>query len=299
MTTVSIRNDMTALRDFLESDKYTKVNPQEKLLITAINYMNNNENVMTALLVLKEALNEEEGWLMKILQEHQNDEAYVTAYNVCVRIYTSIQFMSGDSHAPNQPTHGEWHVVDFNDEDDESRAVEIQSYCDFKLSCTIYTNFLVSQFDEDLKKKYPGTQEAIMDMFATYPYGDKLLAFDTIPQTTERTVRYHTSYLRNSATDHYTRSWLLANVHVAMQQLQEYKNTFFEQFMEVSRERHTRLYESLLLEYETWEALALGKAGFKIPFRHIQKRESTGRRPGPQNSRLPQLLEELKAYRFD
>jgi len=293
MATVTLSNDMTALREFLESDKYTKVNPQEKLLISAINYMHKNKNVRTALLVLKEALNEEDGWLMKILQEHKNDEAYVSAFNVCVRIYTSIQFMSGDSHAPNQPTHGEWHVVDFNDVVDESRAVELMAYCEFQLSCTVYTNFLMSQFDEELENKYPGTLEAIMDMFATYPKGDQLLAFDTEPQTTERTVRYHTSYFRNSPTDHYTRTWLLANVHVAMQQLQEYKNTFFEQFMEVSRERHTRLYESLLLEYETWEALALGKAGFKIPFRHIQKRDCTGK------TTLHALLEELKAYRFD
>jgi hypothetical protein len=197
--------------------------------------------------------------------------------------------MSGDSHAPNQPTHGEWHVVDFNDKVDESRAVEIQSYCDLKVSCTIYTNFLISKFDEELDNKYPGTQESIMDMFATYPKGDQLLAFNTnYPQTTERTVRYHTSYFTNSTTDHYTRSWLLANVRVTMQQLQEYKNTFFEQFMEVSRERHTRLYESLLLEYQTWETLALGKAGFKIPFRQIQKRDCTG------NTTLHALLEELR-----
>jgi hypothetical protein len=287
MTTVSMRNDMTALREFLKSAKYTKVNPKEELLISAINYMHKNKNVETALLILKEALNEEDGWFMKILQKHKNDEAYVSAYNVCVRIYTSIKFMSGDSHAPNQPTHGEWHYVDFNDEVDMSRAMEIQAYCDLKVSCTNYINFLISQFDEELQNKYPGTEEAIMDMFATYPTGDNLLKFSTkYPQTTERTVRYHTSYFTDSTTDHYTRSWLLANVRVAMQQLQEYKNTLFEQFMEVSRERHTRLYESLLLEYQTWEPLAI--AGFNIQFPQIQKRECSG------NKNLDALLEELR-----
>jgi hypothetical protein len=286
MTTVSIRNDMTALREFLESDNYTKVNPQEKLLISAINYMHKNKNVRVALLVLKEALNEEEGWLMKILQEHKNDEAYVSAWHVCMRIYTSIQFMSGDSHAPNQPTHGEWHVVDFNDVVDESRAVELMAYCEFQVSYTVYTNFLMSQFDEELENKYPGTLEAIMDVFATYPKRDQLLAFDTIPQTTERSVRYHTSYFTNSTTDHYSRSWLLANVPVVMHQLQQYKDTLFDEFLEISRERHTRLHERLLLEYQTWEPLA--DAGFKLQFPQIQKRECTG------NKNLDALLEELR-----
>jgi hypothetical protein len=274
---------MTSLREFLKSANYTKVNPQEELLISAINYMHKNKNVRAALLVLKEALNEEEGWLMKILQEHKNNEAYVSAWNVCVRIYTSIQFMSGDSHAPNQPTHGEWHVVDFNDEVDTSRAVELQAYSEFKVSCTVYTNFLMSQFDAELENKYPGTLEAIMDMFATYPKGDQLLAFDTIPQTTERTVRYHTSYFTNSTTDHYSRSWLLANVPVVMHQLQKYKDTLYDEFLEISRERHTRLYERLLFEYQKWEPLA--DAGFNIQFPQIQKRECTG------NKNLDALLE--------
>ena len=60
-----------------------------------------------ALVVLKAALNEEKGWLMKVLQEHKIEAAFVDAWDVCVRIYTSIRFLTGDSEAPRQPTYGE------------------------------------------------------------------------------------------------------------------------------------------------------------------------------------------------
>jgi hypothetical protein len=252
--------------------------------------MHKNKNVRAALLVLKESLNEEDGWLMKILQEHKNDEAYVSAWNVCVRIYTSIQFMSGDSHAPNKPTHGEWHVVDFNDEDDESRAVEIQSYCDFMLSCTIYRNFLVSRLDGELEKTHPGTLDAIMVMFTTYPRADQLLAFDMAFDSNQQSTQgvcYHTSYFTYSTTDHYSRSWLLANVRVVMQQLEKYKDTLFNDFPTTSRERHTRLYNTLLAEHKAWDTLA--RAHFQPQFKKRQTREVTGH-----GTNLQALLEELR-----
>jgi hypothetical protein len=107
MSTFSVKNDLTTLLQFLESDDYTKGHPQEGDLIAAINDINNNIRVKEALVVLKTELSEEEGWLMKVLREHKDDDAFENAWNVCVHIYTNIQSTTGDSTVPNQPTCGE------------------------------------------------------------------------------------------------------------------------------------------------------------------------------------------------
>jgi hypothetical protein len=145
----------------------------------------------------------------------------------------------------------------------------------------------MSRLDGELEKRHPNTLNAIKVMFTTYPRVDQLLAFDTTPQTTGRTVRYHTSYFRNSTTDHYSRSWLLANVHVVMQQLTNYRDTLFDDFSAISRERGTKLYDLLLHEYNVWETLA--KANLKTPLEWLQNRELTGRR-----STIDELLQELR-----
>jgi hypothetical protein len=113
MATVTVRNDMTALLQFLQSDDYTKGHPNETELIAAINDMNNNIRVKEALVVLKAALNEEKGWLMKVLQEHKTEAAFVSAWDVCVRIYTSIWFLTGDSHGDREVNghHTNLHVL--------------------------------------------------------------------------------------------------------------------------------------------------------------------------------------------
>jgi hypothetical protein len=290
MATVTLRNDMTTLKEFLQSDAYTNAHPKEEQLIAAIIYMNNNIRVNEALVELKDALNEEKGWLMEVLREHKDNAAYVSAWAVCVRIYTSIQFMTGDSHAPTQPTDGEWHAVDSTDSADMSRLREIQVYCDFIVSCRTYTHFLVSRLDGELEKTHPGTLDAIMVMFTTYPRADQLLgfdmAFDSNQQSTQG-VCYHTSYFTYSTTDHYSRSWLLANVRVVMQQLEKYKNTLFNDFPTTSRERHTRLYNTLLAEHKAWDTLA--RARFQPSFKKIQSREVTGH-----DTNLYALLEELR-----
>jgi hypothetical protein len=277
------KNDMTALLQFLQSHDYTKGHPDETSLIAAINDMNNKIGVTEALVVLKAALNEEEGWLMKVLQEHKNDDAFVSAWDVCVRIYSRIRFLTGDSYAPNRPDYGAWHYVDFENADDKLKLQEIQSYCDFMLSCTIYRNFLVSRLDGELEKTNPGKLEAITVLFSEYPRIDQLMAFDSNPQSTEMGVRYHTSYFRS-------RSWCLANMYIVMDQLQTYKKTFFDQFPEISQDRHTRLFNTLLQEYKKWEDIALAR--LNTTFKNIQNREVTGTM-----GNLTALLEELKCCR--
>jgi hypothetical protein len=240
------KNDMTALLQFLQSDDYTKGHGNATDLIVAINDMNNNIRVKEALVVLKTALNEEEGWLMKVLPEHKDEPAFVDAWDVCVRIYTSIRFLTGDSEAPRQPDYGEWHYVDLEDTADKLKLQEIQAYCDFRLSCSTYTNFLMSRLDGALEKEYPGTIDKIMVLFTSYPRVEQLLALDSNPQSTQMGIRYHTSYFNHAINHPYSRSWLLANVHVVMQQLKHYKDTLFHSFPAISRDRHTRLYDTFL-----------------------------------------------------
>jgi hypothetical protein len=102
MATVRFKNDMTALLQFLESDDYTKGHPKETELIETINDINNNIRVKKVLVVLKTALSEE-GWLMDVLAEHMDDAAFEGAYKVCVCIYASIRFRTGDSAVPHEP----------------------------------------------------------------------------------------------------------------------------------------------------------------------------------------------------
>jgi hypothetical protein len=277
------KNDMTALLQFLQSDDYTNGHGNETDLIAAINDMNNNIRVKEALVVLKAALNEEEGWLMKVLQEHKHEAAFVSAWDVCVRIYSSIRFLTCDSYAPKQPHYGAWHYVDFENAADKLKLQEIQWYCDFRLSCTIYTNFLMSRLDGELEKTNSGTLEVIMVLFTEYPRVDQLMAFDSNPQSTEMGLRYHTLYFIN-------RNWLLANVYTVMQQLKTYKMTLFDKFPEISKDRHTSLYNTLLHEYKKWEDLA--KARLYAVVQDTQKRELTGAK-----STMSVLLEELKCCR--
>ncbi len=102
MATVPFKNDMTSLLQFLESDDYTKGHPTETELIEAINDINKNIRVKEELVVLKTALSEE-GWLMDVLTEHMDDAAFERTYKVCVCIYTSIRFRTGDSVVSNEP----------------------------------------------------------------------------------------------------------------------------------------------------------------------------------------------------
>jgi hypothetical protein len=281
------KNDMTALLQFLQSDDYTNGHGNATDLIAAINDMNDNIRVKEALVVLKTALNEEEGWLIKVLQEHKIEAAFVDAWDVCVRIYTSIRFLTGDSEAPRQPTYGEWHYVDLEDTADKLKLQEIQAYCDFRLSCSIYTNFLMSRLNGALEKEHPGTLDKILVLFTSYPRVEQLLALDSNPQSTQMGIRYHTSYFNQVINHPYSRSWLLANVHVVMKQLEIYKNTLFNSFPAISRDRHTRLYDTLLIEYNNWERIA--KANFKPPLTWPQHREWKSKM-----NTVRALLEELK-----
>jgi hypothetical protein len=116
---------------------------------------------------------------------------------------------------------------------------------------------------------------------------EQLLALDSNPQSTQMGIRYHTSYFKHAINHPYSRSWLLANVHVVMEQLKHYKDTLFHSFPAISRDRHTRLYDTLLIEYNNWERIA--KANFKPPLTWSQHREWKGKM-----QTVHALLEELK-----
>ncbi len=101
MVTVHFKNDMTASLQFLKSDDYTKGHHKETDLIASINNINNNIRVKEVLVVIKTALSEE-GWLMDVLTEHMDDAAFERADKVCVCIYASIRFRTGDSAVPHE-----------------------------------------------------------------------------------------------------------------------------------------------------------------------------------------------------
>jgi hypothetical protein len=307
MATVRFQNDMTALLQFLECDDFKKVNPKEKKkneLITAINDINNNIRVKEALVVLKTALSEE-GWLMAELVEHTAIAAFQTAFKVCVCIYASIRFRTGDC-VPREPGN-EWQDVDGKYPNEYYRSVcgtwqyvddifldeefkEIMKYRAIQNKLQLYVSFLLDRLtseDRPLLDKCQAAADKIHYWIATIPGRDTLVTSFRHPQLEHSAWCYNTSYVTFCSTNRLSRSWLVANLPTIVLEMDQNKNMFTDQLPANNQEEHESLYDSFMTAYEQWRTLA--QMRMKVQFDMIKKREISGRR-----TNMGDMLEKLR-----
>lgn len=305
---MTIQNDMTALLQFLESYDYTKGHPIDTDVIAlkiAINDINNNIRVKEALVVLKDALSEE-GWLMAVLVEHMDDAAFQTAYKVCVCVYASIKFTTGDAAAPDQPG-TEWQDVDGKYRNEYYRTVcgtwqyvddwivdeyynEIMQYRMFTTYLQEYRDFLLNRLTSEDRRSLEICQDKVdtlNDWIKTIPGRDQLVTNFTHPKYKNYQWCYNTSYLKFSSTNKLSRSWLVANLPTIILQLKKYKKTFTDQLPANDLEEHKYNYICLMTAYDKWFTLAAPRV--KVPFHTLQQREVNGH-----HTNLIALLEELR-----
>jgi hypothetical protein len=305
MATVRIKNDMTALLQFLESDDYTKGHPKETELIAAINDINNNIRVKQAFEVLKTALSEE-GWLMAVLTEHMNEAAFERAYKVCVCIYASIRFATGDSAVSHDPGN-EWQFVDGKYPNEYYRSVcgtwqyvddiylddeynEIMEYRHFRNCLQSYVTYLLNQWAFENRQALTACQSEVDKLnywLDTIPGRYDLVHCFRHPTLQQLAWCYNTSYLTFSSTNRLTRSWMVANLPTVVLELKKYKTTFTSQLPEDERERHESICNDLMDAYEAWRTLAEPRV--KVPFQYTKQREL-----GVHKTNMQGMLEELR-----
>jgi hypothetical protein len=304
MTTVRFQNDMRALLQFLESDDHTNGHPQETELIAAINDINNNIRVKQAL-VVKTALSEE-GWLMAVLTEHMNEAAFERAYKVCVCIYASIRFRTGDSAVSYEPGN-EWQFVDGKYPNEYYRSVcgtwqyvddihedavfnEIMDCRHFRNCLQNYVSWLLNEPEFIDRQPLTACQKEIdklKDWLETIPARYDLVTNFRHPRYQTIAWCWNTSYVTFSSTNKLTRSWLVANLPTIIHELKTYKTKITNALPEDEREAHDRKYDQLMSAYEKYMNKA--KPLVKVPFQYTKQREWLGR-----HTNMQEMLEELR-----
>jgi len=305
MATVRIQNDLTALLQFLESDEYTKGHPEETELIAAINYIKNNTGVKQAFDVLRTALSEE-GWLMAVLTEHMNEAAFERAYKVCVCIYASIRFATGDTAVPHEPGN-EWEFVDGNypwqyyrsvcgtwqyvdDIHEDAVFNEIMDYRHFRNCLQDYVSWLLNEPEFIDRQPLTACQKEIDKLnywLETIPARYDLATDFRHPRYQTIAWCWNTSYVTFSSTNKLTRSWLVANLPTIIHELKTYKTKITNALPEDEREAHEIMYDELIRVYEKWMNLAQPQV--QVPFQYIKQREWLRR-----HTKMQGMLEELR-----
>ena len=308
MATFTIQNDMTALLQFLESYYYTKGHPIDTDVIAlknAINDINNNIRVKEALVVMKNALSEE-GWLMAVLVDHMDDAAFERAYKVCVCIYASIKFTTGDAAAPDQPG-TEWQDVDGKYRNEYYRTVcgtwqyvddtildamfnEIMQYRMFTQYLQEYRDFLLNRLASEDRRSLEICQDEVdtlSNWIKTIHGRDQLVTNFRHPIYQNIQWCYNTSYLTFSSTNKLSRSWLVANLPTIVLQLKNYENTFTTLLPANALDDHRFKYACVIGAYDKWFTLAAPRV--KVPLHMIQQREVNGH-----HTNMRALLEELR-----
>jgi hypothetical protein len=286
-------------------DKYIyEGHPKETELIAAINDINNNIRVKQALVVLKSAMNEE-GWLMEVLVEHMDDAAFERAYKVCVCIYASIRFATGDTAVPHEPGNewqfvdkypneyyrsvcGTWQYVDDIHEDAEFN--EIMDYRHFRNCLQNYVSWLLNEWASEDRQSLTACQSEVDKLnywLETIPARYDLVTNFRHPRYQQIAWCWNTSYLTFSSTNKLTRSWLVANLPTIIHELKTYKTTFTNELPEDEREAHEIMYDELMRAYEEWMNLA--KPRVKVPFQYTKQREL-----GIHKTNMQGMLEELR-----
>ena len=243
---------------------------------------------------------------MAELVEHMAIAAFQTAYKVCVCVYASIKFITGDSVVPHEPgtewqgvdgkyrneyyrtVCGTWQYVDDPIVDDEYK--EIMQYTMFTYYLQKYRDFLLNRLASEDRRSLEICQDKVdtlSDWIKTIPEGRQLVTKFKHPISKISQWCYNTSYLKFSRTNKLTRSWLVANLPTIVLQLESYKNTFIAQLPANYLEDHKFKYECLKNAYDNWFTRAAPRV--KVPFHTLQQREVNG-----QHTNLRALLEELR-----
>jgi hypothetical protein len=328
MVSVSIKNDLLELRAFLEGHEYLNGHPNDtelKALVEALKNLADNTAGARALAAIKTALRveDEAGWLVGVLLEHQDDDKFKDAMALCDRISDDLKHVTADCGDVAADYVVNWKglppmALGVNPTDETFLELDAYSVVGVDLSGYIY--FLERELRGEKELSGEPTSRAkvlqaevdkLKKTIAKLPTANQLLKFQVDFEARMITWFYNDSYDKVSvekAFNRFSRIKMLDLLSKMEIQLKQCYRKCNPQIKQEDLDQHELLYEACLAACLKWNELAKAKLNVNLSnaLKALKAREEGSKPPRPKTSAgtapdpnrgLHALLQRLAALR--